>query len=84
MQKSDQGKKAYVSKIYFSVDGDTEWATTANVTLQDTAEIPVVGATVAVAGLAANAMFDEGDTKYFWPRLRMARDSLPEGPRHCR
>ena len=55
------GKKAYVSKIYFSVDGDTEWASTANVTLQDTAE--VVGATVAVAGLTADAMFDEGDTK---------------------
>lgn len=56
------GKKAYVSKIYFSVDGDTKWETTANVTLQDTASSPVVGATVAVAGLAANAMFDEGDT----------------------
>ena len=54
------GKKAYVSKIYFSVDGGTKWETTANVTLQDTAA--VVGATVAVAGLAANAMIDEGDT----------------------
>ena len=55
-------KKAYVSKIYFSVDGDTKWETTANVTLQDTAEPPVVGATVLVASLIANAMFDEGDT----------------------
>ena len=54
------GKKAYVSKIYFSVNGATKWATTANVTLQDTAG--VVGATVAVAGLIANAMIDEGDT----------------------
>lgn len=58
-----EGKKAYVSKIYFSVDGGTAWATTTNVTLQDTAAIPVVGATVAVAGLTADAMFDEGDTK---------------------
>ena len=55
------GNKAYVSKIYFSVDGGTAWATTANVTLQDTEA--VVGATVAVAGLTADAMFDEGDTK---------------------
>ena len=54
------GNKAYVSKIYFSVDGATEWATTTNVTLQDTAA--VVGATAAVAGLTANAMIDEGDT----------------------
>ncbi|HUM85032.1 MAG TPA: hypothetical protein PLN48_14900, partial [Lachnospiraceae bacterium] len=56
------GKKAYVSKIYFSVDGETDWATTATVTLQDTATSPVVGATVAVAGLTANAMIDEGNT----------------------
>lgn len=56
------GKKAYVSKIYFSVDGGTAWATTTNVTLQDTANTPVVGATVLVAGLTANAMIDEGDT----------------------
>ena len=54
------GKKAYVSKIYFSVDGDDKWETTANVTLQDTEA--VVGATVGVAGLIANAMIDEGDT----------------------
>lgn len=56
------GKKAYVSKIYFSVDGNTKWEDTGNVTLQDTAGTPVVGATVAVDGLAANATFDEGDT----------------------
>lgn len=56
------GKKVYVSKIYYSVDGETKWATTATVTLQDTATSPVVGATVAVAGLTANAMIDEGDT----------------------
>ncbi len=56
------GKKAYVSKIYFSVDGDVNWATTTKVTLQDTASSPVVGATVAVAGLTANAMIDEGNT----------------------
>jgi hypothetical protein len=54
------GKKAYASKIYFSVDGATDWATTATVTLQDTAG--VVGATVLVAGLTGNAMIDEGDT----------------------
>lgn len=54
------GKKAYVSKIYFSVDGETDWATTANVTLQDTEA--VVGATAVVAGLVGNAMIDEGDT----------------------
>lgn len=56
------GKRAYVSKIYFSVDGGTAWATTANVTLRDTAGTPVVGATVDVAGLIANAMIDEGNT----------------------
>lgn len=56
------GKKAYVSKIYFSVDGETAWATTTSVTLQDTADTPEVGATVAVAGLIANAMIDEGNT----------------------
>ena len=55
------GKKAYVSKIYFSVNGATNWATTATVTLQDTAG--VVGATVLVAGLTGNAMFDEGGAK---------------------
>ena len=54
------GNKAYASKIYFSVDGDTKWAATANVTLQDTAA--VVGATVAVAGLIGNAMIDEGNS----------------------
>lgn len=56
------GKKAYVSKVYFSVDGATAWGTTATVTVQDTAVSPVVGATVAVAGLTANAMIDEGNT----------------------
>jgi len=56
------GEKVYVSKIYFSVDGATEWETTATVTLQDTADTPVVGATADVAGLTANAMIDEGDT----------------------
>ena len=56
------GKKAYVSKIFFSVDGGVNWATTATVTLRDTAASPVVGATVAVAGLVANAMIDEGNT----------------------
>lgn len=56
------GKKAYVSKIFFSVDGGVNWGTTATVTLQDTAASPVVGATVAVAGLVANAMIDEGNT----------------------
>jgi hypothetical protein len=54
------GNKAYVSKIYFSVDGATDWATTTTVTLQDTAA--VVGATVAVAGLVGNAMIDEGNS----------------------
>ena len=56
------GKKAYVSKIFFSVDGETNWATTTTVTLQDTEGTPVVGATVGVAGLTGNAMIDEGDT----------------------
>lgn len=56
------GKKAYVSKIFFSVDGGTNWATTSAVTLQDTAASPVVGATVAVAGLTGNAMIDEGNS----------------------
>lgn len=56
------GKKAYVSKIYFSVDGATNWATTTTVTLQDTAGTPMVGATVLVAGLTGDAMIDEGDT----------------------
>lgn len=56
-----EGKKAYVSKIYFSVDGGTAWATTENVTLQDTAE--TVGLTVDADGLTANAMFDEGGEK---------------------
>ena len=56
------GKKAYISKMYFSVDGATAWGTTATVTVQDTAASPVVGATVAVAGLTANAMIDEGNT----------------------
>lgn len=57
------GKKAYVSKVYFSVDGDDNWATTTAVTLQDTADNPIVGASVAVAGLIGNAMFDEGSEK---------------------
>lgn len=56
------GKKAYVSKVYMSVDGAVNWGTTATVTLQDTAGSPVVGLTAAVAGLTANAMIDEGDT----------------------
>lgn len=50
------GKKAYVNQVFFSVDGGTNWATTATVTLQDTAGSPVVGCTVAVAGLTGNAM----------------------------
>lgn len=56
------GKKAYVSKVYMSVDGAVNWGTTATVTLQDTAGSPVVGLTAAVAGLTANAMIDEGDS----------------------
>lgn len=56
------GKKAYVSKVYLSVDGADDWATTTNVTLQDTADTPVVGLTAAVAGLKGNAMIDEGNT----------------------
>lgn len=55
------GNKVYVSKIYFSVDGENAWAGTTNVTLQDTDA--VVGATVAVAGLTDDATFDEGDAK---------------------
>ena len=56
------GKKAYVSKVYLSVDGAVDWGTTATVTLQDTAGTPVVGLTAAVAGLTGNAMIDEGNT----------------------
>jgi len=56
------GKKAYVSKVYLSVNGAVDWGTTATVTLQDTAGSPVVGLTAAVAGLTGNAMIDEGDT----------------------
>ena len=73
------GKKVYVSKIYFSVDGDTAWATTANVTLQDTAGTPVVGATVAVAGLAANAMIDEGNTNVTLGEAIADGDGFTEG-----
>ena len=56
------GKKAYVSKVFLSVDGAVNWGTTATVTLQDTAGSPVVGLTAAVAGLTANAMIDEGNS----------------------
>ena len=63
------GKKAYVSKVYLSVDGAVDWATTATVTLQDTADTPVVGLTAAVAGLKANAMIDEGNSNVLWRPL---------------
>jgi hypothetical protein len=56
------GRKAYVSQAFFSVDGGTNWATTANVFLQDTAASPVVGITAAVAALTANAMVQIGST----------------------
>ena len=56
------GKKAYVHSMFASVDGATKWATTATVALQDTAASPVAGATIAVAGLTANAQLMIPDT----------------------
>ena len=56
------GKKAYVHSMFASVNGATKWETTATVVLQDTAASPVVGATIAVAGLGANAQLMIPDT----------------------
>ena len=61
------GKKAYVSQVFFSVDGGVDWATTATVSLQDTAGSPVVGCTVATSALTGNAMVQLADAALFAP-----------------
>lgn len=61
------GKKAYVSQILLKVDGATAWEdeTATIVTIQDTADVPVVGATFAKSALTGNAflgLFSTGVT----------------------
>jgi len=50
------GKKAYVSQVFLSVDGETNWGTTTTIKLQDTAASPVAGATFDATKLLANSM----------------------------
>ena len=61
------GKKAYVHAIFASVGGATKWETVATVGLQDTAASPVVGATIAVAKLVANAKLSITDAVLLAP-----------------
>ena len=61
------------------MDGDDDWASTANVTLQDTANTPVVGASVAVAGLVGNAMIDEGNSNVTLGEAIADGDGFTEG-----
>ena len=61
------GKKAYVSQVFFSVDGGTNWATTATISLRDTAGSPVVGCTVATSALTGNAMVQLADATLLAP-----------------
>lgn len=49
------GKKVYVTGFSAKVNGATLWGTTATVKIQDTNGTPVDFATLAVAGLTANA-----------------------------
>lgn len=61
------GKKAYVSQVFFSVDGGTNWGTTATISVQDTAASPVVGCTVATSALTGNAMVQLSDATLLAP-----------------
>ena len=56
------GMKVYITNIYGKVNGSTLWATTATVTVQDTASSPVQAAQFAVANMTSQALIAFGAT----------------------
>ena len=55
------GKKAVVTQVIATVNGNTAWGTTTKVSLQDTANTPVVGAEFAASDMASKATLTLAD-----------------------